>query len=123
MTDLHGMSLLPRRQLPHRLDLSAVLFYHPMTRRPISWFVALRCSTGFVLPTLRNSRNRMGQTPALGTSSIAFPHTAKSKFAKRFSPKTGTVMEGSKLGLQVWMIATYLVSTSLKSASSMKLHR
>ena len=43
--------------------------------------------------------------------------------AKRFSPKTGTVMEGSKLGLQVWMIATYLVSTSLKSVSSMKLHR
>ena len=32
-------------------------------------------------------------------------------------------MEGSKLGLQVWMIATYLVSTSLKSVSSMKLHR
>ena len=43
--------------------------------------------------------------------------------AKRFSVKTGTVMEGSKLGLQVWMIATHLLSTSLKSVSSMKLHR
>ncbi len=43
--------------------------------------------------------------------------------AKRFSAKTGTVMEGSKLGFQVWMIATYLLSTSLKSVSSMKLHR
>ena len=32
-------------------------------------------------------------------------------------------MEGSKLGFQVWMIATYLLSTSLKSVSSMKLHR
>ena len=42
--------------------------------------------------------------------------------AKRFSAKTGTVMEGSKLGFQVWMIATYLLSTSLKSVSSMKLH-
>ena len=43
--------------------------------------------------------------------------------AKRFSAKTGTVMEGSKLGFQVWMTATYLLSTSLKSVSSMKLHR
>ena len=32
-------------------------------------------------------------------------------------------MEGSKLGFQVWMIATYLMTTSLKSVSSMKLHR
>ena len=37
--------------------------------------------------------------------------------AKRFSAKIGTVMEGSKLGFQVWMIAT-----NLKSVSSMKLH-
>ena len=43
--------------------------------------------------------------------------------AKRFSAKTGTVMEGSKLGFQVWMIATFLLSTNLKSVSSMKLHR
>lgn len=43
--------------------------------------------------------------------------------AKRFSAKTGTVMEGSKLGFQAWMIATYQMTTSLKSVSSMKLHR
>lgn len=42
---------------------------------------------------------------------------------KRFSAKTGTVMEGSNLGFQTWTIATYLLSTSLKSVSSMKLHR
>ena len=43
--------------------------------------------------------------------------------AKRFSLKTGTVMEGSKFGFQVWVIATYLMSTNLKSVPSMKLHR
>ena len=43
--------------------------------------------------------------------------------AKRFSPKTGTVMEGSKLGFQTWILATFLLSTNLKSVSSMKLHR
>ncbi len=43
--------------------------------------------------------------------------------AKRFSAKTGTVMKGSKLGFQVWMVATFLLSINLKSVSSMKLHR
>lgn len=43
--------------------------------------------------------------------------------AKRFSVKTGTVMQGSNLGYQVWAIAMFLMTTSLKSASSMKLHR
>lgn len=42
---------------------------------------------------------------------------------KRFSPKTGTVMQGSKLGYQTWAIAIYLISTNLKGVSSMKLHR
>ena len=40
-----------------------------------------------------------------------------------FSLKTGTVMQSSKLGYQTWALATYLVTTSLKGVSSMKLHR
>lgn len=40
-----------------------------------------------------------------------------------FSMKTGTIMEGSKLGYRVWAIAIYLVATNLKGVSSMKLHR
>ena len=42
---------------------------------------------------------------------------------KRFSVKTGTVMEGSNLGYQTWAIASYLLTTNLKGVSSMKLHR
>ncbi|MDE0239397.1 MAG: IS1595 family transposase [bacterium] len=41
----------------------------------------------------------------------------------RFSVKTGTVMQSSKLGYQIWAIAAYLVTTNLKGVSSMKLHR
>ena len=41
----------------------------------------------------------------------------------RFSLKTGNIMEGSKLSYQTWAIAIYLVMTSLKGVSSMKLHR
>ena len=42
---------------------------------------------------------------------------------KWFSVKTGTVMQSSKLGLQVWAIASYLLTTGLKGQASMKLHR
>ena len=42
---------------------------------------------------------------------------------KHFSVKTGTAMEGSNLGYQTWAIAIYLLTTSLKGVSSMKLHR
>ena len=42
---------------------------------------------------------------------------------RMFSLKTGTAMEGSKLGHRVWAIAIYLLTTNLKGVSSMKLHR
>ena len=40
-----------------------------------------------------------------------------------YSVRTGTVMEKSPLPLRKWAIAVYLMSTSLKGVSSMKLHR
>ena len=42
---------------------------------------------------------------------------------KDFSVKTGTVMQSSKLTLDVWAIAIYLLATGLKGVSSMHLHR
>ena len=40
-----------------------------------------------------------------------------------FSVKKGTVMQSSKLGLQKWAIAIYLMVTGIKGTSSMKVHR
>ena len=40
-----------------------------------------------------------------------------------FSVKTGTALASSKIPLRKWAIAIYLEQTSLKSISSMKLHR
>lgn len=40
-----------------------------------------------------------------------------------FSVKTNTVMHASKVGYQKWAMAVYLMTTSLKGVSSMKLHR
>ena len=42
---------------------------------------------------------------------------------RMFSLKTGSVMQGSPLGYRTWLVAIYLVTTSLKGVSSMKLHR
>lgn len=40
-----------------------------------------------------------------------------------FSARKGTVLEGSRIGMQKWVIAIYMMSTALKGTSSMKLHR
>ena len=59
-----------------------------------------------------------------GAKHKTMPYRCREKeCAKRFSVRTGTVMEASNLGYQTWAIATYLATTSLKGVSSMKLHR
>ena len=40
-----------------------------------------------------------------------------------FSVKTNSVMHASKVGYQKWAMAVYLMTTSLKGVSSMKMHR
>ncbi len=42
---------------------------------------------------------------------------------KHYSVRQGTIMEESRLPLQKWALAIYMVCTNLKSVSSMKLHR
>ena len=69
--------------------------------------------------------------PHCGTDNVqssaahkTMPYRCRNKECdSRFSVKTGTVMESSNLGYQTWAIAIYLVLTSLKGVSSMKLRR
>ncbi len=67
--------------------------------------------------------------PHCDSSRVAYPVTHKTMThrckdcRKWFSVRTGTVMQSSKLGLQVWVIAVYLLNTGLKGQASMKLHR
>ncbi len=42
---------------------------------------------------------------------------------KHFSVRTNSILANTKLGYQQWIIAIYLLTTSLKGVSSMKLHR
>ena len=39
---------------------------------------------------------------------------------KRFSVRHGTIMEGSKLSLQVWLLAIFMMTTARKGISSVQ---
>ena len=81
-----------------------------------SFFVAERWPSGVSCPHCESDN-------VLTTASEkARPYRCRT-CRKRFSVKTGTVMESSKLGCQTWALAAYLMTTNLKGVSSMKLHR
>ena len=69
--------------------------------------------------------------PACGSTNVqsnckhrTMPYRCREKLCgKKFSVKTGTIMEASKLGYQIWAIAIFLLTTDIKGVSSMKLHR
>ena len=67
--------------------------------------------------------------PACGSANIQPRPTRKPqpyrcrKCRKDFSTKTGTLMQGTKLGYRIWAMAIYLLTTSPKRVSSMQLHR
>lgn len=67
--------------------------------------------------------------PACGSENVQSRRTRKPqpyrcrKCRKDFSTKTGTLMQGTKLGYRTWTTAIYLLATSLHGVSSMKLHR
>ena len=80
------------------------------------WFVETRWSDGVACPHCGsvNVREVTNRKP--------MPYRCRD-CRKHFSVKTGTVMQSSNLGLQIWALAFYLLSTGLKGTSSMKLHR
>lgn len=80
------------------------------------WFAKVRWPDGMVCP---HCESKNIQTNVKHKTQDYRCRTCR----KWFSVRTGTVMKGSKLGLQMWMVAVYLLSTSLKGQSSMKLHR
>ena len=82
------------------------------------WFINRRWPNGIVCPECGS----VNVNPNAKHKTMPFRCREK-ECGKRFSAKTGTVMEGSKLGFRVWALAIYQLTTNLKSVSSMKLHR
>ena len=83
-----------------------------------AWFAEARWSDGPYCPHCGSHNVQEG------IKHRSMTHRCRDCPDKRmFSLKTGTVMEGSKLGYRTWAITIYLVTTNLKGVSSMKLHR
>ena len=83
-----------------------------------AWYVKRRWPDGVTCPACGSDNVQTG------AKHKTMPFRCREKdCCQRFSAKTGTVLEGSKIGFQKWMIAAFLLTTSLKSVSSMKLHR
>ena len=83
-----------------------------------AWFVKVRWPHGPACPYC-GSTNVLG-----GAKHKTMPYRCREKECrKRFSVRTGTVMQSSNLGFQTWAMAVYLCLTSLKGVSSTKLHR
>ena len=108
----------PGRAHRKGISLVEIMRQFPDDATAEAWFVERRWPAGIACPYCGS------MDVQTGAQHKTMPYRCREKVcAKRFSAKTGTVMEGSKLGLQTWMIATFLLSTNLKSVSSMKLHR
>ena len=101
-----------------RKGLSLVKFtkMFPNDETAENWFVEQRWPEGVTCPCCgsKNVQERKTRKPQ--------PYRCRD-CRKDFSTKTGTLMEGSKLGFRVWIAAIYLLSTNLKGISSVKLHR
>lgn len=108
----------PGKLIRSGISLQKLFKIFPDDQTSEQWFIEQRWPNGIRCPecgTL-NVQSRCRHT--------SMPFRCREKqCAKRFSVKTGTVMQWSKLGYQVWLVALYLFSTDLKSVSSMTLHR
>ena len=81
-----------------------------------AWFVEQRWLHGIACPRCGDTSIRERTTHPR----MPFRCRGCKKF---FSVKTGTMMEGSNIGYQGWLIALYSLTTNLKGTSSIKLHR
>ena len=109
----------PGRSNRKGISLRQLFRQFPNDAAAEAWFIETRWPGGNICCHYCGSTNV--QT---GCQHKTMPFRCREKgCAKRFSVRTGTVMQSSKLGFQVWAIAIYLMSTNLKGISSMKLHR
>ena len=102
----------------YRKGISLVEFLElfPNDEAAQAWFESIRWPNGIWCPRCgHDSIETEGKHKTM-------PYRCR-KCRRWFSVKTGTAMQGSKLGLRVWLVASYALVTGLKGVSSMKLHR
>ena len=108
----------PGKAFRKGITLKQIMKLFPDNETAEQWFIEQRWSSGICCPKCGSLNVQTG------AKHPTMPFRCREKeCARLFSTKTGTVMEGSKIGYQDWIIASFLIMTSLKSVSSMKLHR
>lgn len=106
----------PGKHYRKGLSLIELMRMFPHDQAAEAWFVKVRWPDGVKCPKCKSSNIQERPTRK--------PQPYRCRDCRTdFSVKTGTLMHGSNLGLQTWAVAVYLLTTSLKSVSSMKLHR
>ena len=112
------MAKVPGKHYRKGITLREFLREFPDDAAAEEWFTKQRWPTGVCCPVCGSLNVQTG------CKHKTMPFRCREKACgKKFSTKHGTVMEGSKIGYQDWLLAMYLVSTSLKGVASMKLHR
>ena len=112
------MTNAPGKNYRKGLSLKQIIRKFPTDKAAEEWFIKQRWPSGICCPECGSVNV---QTDCKHKT---MPYRCREKVcAKKFSTKTGTAMEGAKIGYQDWIIAMFLVSTSLKGVASMKLHR
>ena len=106
----------PGKHFRTGLSLVEVIRMFPDDATAEQWFIEQRWPNGAHCPNCGSVNVQSG------AAHKTMSHRCRD-CRKWFSVKTGTVMQSSKLGLQVWALATYLLNTGIKGQSSMKLHR
>ncbi|MCY4650861.1 MAG: IS1595 family transposase [bacterium] len=106
----------PGKAFRQGISLMELFAMFPDDEKSEAWFRGLRWPNGIDCPACGSPRIQDK------CSHKTMPFRCRD-CNKKFSTKTGSVMQSSKLGYRVWAIAIYLFNTSIKGVSSMKLHR
>ncbi len=99
-------------------SLRAILRRFPDDAQAEAWFIQQRWPHGICCPCCGSLDVQTG------CQHKTMPFRCREKAcANKFSVRTGSVMESSKIGFQDWLVVMFLVTTNRNSVSSMKLHR
>ena len=113
------MTKAPGKHFRKGITIKELFRMFPDNTSAEAWFIKQRWPNGIECPYCSSHNVQSGaKHKSMPLRCRNYKHCGK-----RFSVKTGTVMECAKIGYQDWLIATYMLTTSLKSVSSMKLHR
>lgn len=98
------------------ISLMKLFEMFPDNETAMQWFVEARWPDGIRCDYCESENVKVG------AKHRSMPYRCND-CKKNFSPKSNSLMHGSNISYQKWVIAIYLVTTNLKGVSSMKLRR